>query len=64
MRRAVTLIVVLTVLCLGLGLWLDLTQRHTAREYLDALDVVPNEKVQPAGVVLPSRMQVRLLMRR
>ena len=25
MRRAVTLIVVLTVLCLGLGLWLDLT---------------------------------------
>lgn len=37
MRRAITLIVVLTVMCLGLGLWLDLTQRHTAREYLDAL---------------------------
>ena len=29
MRRAITLIVVLTVMCLGLGLWLDLTQRHT-----------------------------------
>ena len=35
MRRAIALIVVLTVMCLGLGLWLDLTQRHTAREYLD-----------------------------
>ena len=43
MRRAITLIVVLTVMCLGLGLWLDLTQRHTAREYLDALDVVRRE---------------------
>ena len=46
MRRAVTLIVVLTVLCLGLGLWLDLTQRHTAREYLDALDVVRTEVLE------------------
>ena len=37
---------VLTVLCLGLGLWLDLTQRHTAREYLDALDVVRTEVLE------------------
>ena len=46
MRRAITLIVVLTVMCLGLGLWLDLTQRHTAREYLDALDVVRTEVLE------------------
>ena len=46
MRRAVTLIVVLTALCLGLGLWLDLTQRHTAREYLDALDVIRTEVLE------------------
>ena len=39
MRRAVTLIVVLTVMCLGLGLWLDLTQRHTCLLYTsDAAD--------------------------
>ena len=39
-------VVVLTVMCLGLGLWLDLTQRHTAREYLDALDVVRREVLE------------------
>ena len=38
MRRAIVLIVTLTALSIGLGLWLDLTQSHTAREYLEALD--------------------------
>lgn len=34
MRRAVILITVLTVLCVGLGLWMDLSQRRVAQEYL------------------------------
>ena len=38
MRRAIVLIVTLMALSIGLGLWLDLTQSHTAREYLEALD--------------------------
>lgn len=37
MRRAVTLVVVLTALSFGLGLWADLCQQSTAREYLGAL---------------------------
>ena len=36
MRRAVTLIVVLTALCLGLGLWLDLESRMEAAAHEQA----------------------------
>lgn len=36
MRRAVILIVVMLVLSVSLGLWMDLSQRAVAREYLDA----------------------------
>ncbi|MDD3334023.1 MAG: DUF4363 family protein [Eubacteriales bacterium] len=35
MRRAVLLIVILTVVSVGLGLWMDFSQRDVAREYLD-----------------------------
>ena len=38
MRRAITLIVVLTVLCVGLGLWMDLSQRRVAAGYLEGTE--------------------------
>jgi len=34
MKRAVILIVVLSISAIGLGLWMDLTQRSIARDYL------------------------------
>lgn len=37
MRRAITLVIVLTVLSFGLSLWTDLCQRNTACGYLEAL---------------------------
>lgn len=40
MRRAVILIVALTVLSVGLSVWLDLSQRNTARGYMDSFGLV------------------------
>lgn len=40
MRRALTLIVTLTVITFGTGVWLDWYQRDTARGYQDSFGVV------------------------
>ncbi len=40
MRRAVLLIIILTALGVGCGLWADISQRDTAREYLGGLEAV------------------------
>lgn len=40
MKRALTLILVLTLVSFGLGVWLDVSQRHTARTYLDGYALV------------------------
>lgn len=40
MRRALTLIIVLSLFTFGAGLWLDTLQRDTARAYLDGLSLV------------------------
>ena len=40
MRRAVLLISILSVLAVGLGLWVDLEQRQVAREYMDGVGMV------------------------
>lgn len=45
MRRAITLIIVLSVIGFGTSVWVDITQRNTAREYLDGLGIV-REAVQ------------------
>ena len=37
MKRAITLICVLTLVCVGAGTWLDVTQTRTAQQYRDAL---------------------------
>lgn len=50
MRRALALIISLTMLSFGLGIWVDMSQRHTARGYLDALEAV-------RAAVLAGRME-------
>lgn len=40
MRRAVTLIITLSVLCVGLGLWMDLSQQGMAESYLEGAERV------------------------
>ena len=40
MRRALTLIVILTVLSVGPGVWLDVLQRNTARQYKRSFEEV------------------------
>lgn len=40
MRRAIILIVTMLVLSIGFGLWMDLSQRAVAREYLGSAEVV------------------------
>lgn len=40
MRRAVWLIVTLTLLGVGCGIWADITQRDTARGYLAGMEAV------------------------
>lgn len=40
MRRALVLIIVLTVVSFGGGIWLDILQRSTAQGYLEKLEVV------------------------
>lgn len=59
MRRAVWLILVLTALCLGAGLWVDLTQRQTARTYLDGLSAV-REMVLRGGMEEAAQEQAYL----
>lgn len=50
MRRAITLVIVLTVFSFGLSLWTDLCQRDTARRYLDAL-------AELRGLLLENRIE-------
>lgn len=40
MRRAITLIITLTILGFGGSIWVDIAQRNTAREYLEGVGIV------------------------
>lgn len=40
MRRAVLLIVILTLSTVSLGLWMDLSQQKVARQYLDGVSLL------------------------
>ena len=46
MRRSLILICVLSMLCLGTSLWVDITQQQTAREYLQALPALREAVLQ------------------
>ncbi len=46
MRRAVWLVAVLGVVGIALGVWLDLLQTQTARDYLDGCSVVREHLLQ------------------
>ena len=59
MRRALTLIIVLSVLCFGCGIRLDRLQRDTAQAYLDELEGI-RTAVQ-MGETDEARMQEALL---
>lgn len=59
MRRAYVLIIVLTVLGFGAGIWADLAQQNTAREYLDAFINV-REAVERGNLDAASQEQAYL----
>ena len=40
MRRSVILITVILVLCLSLGIWMDVSQQQVARKYLDSVRLI------------------------
>ena len=55
MRRAITLILALTVVCLSLGAWLDLLQRSTATRYIQSFEQVRSQvkagQMEPAAAL-------------
>ena len=59
MRRAIVLIVTLTVLSVGLSVWLDLSQRDTARGYMDSFGVV-REALEQGNMDAAAREQAYL----